>query len=332
MRYGKRQVPLCPDAMQAILAEPRGFCAGVVRAIDIVERALELYGPPVYVLHEIVHNPHVVDGLRARGAIFVETVDEIPPGARAIFSAHGVADSVVAAAAERGLRSIDATCPLVTRVHGRAQRYANQDYDVVIVGHVGHPEVEGTRGSVNGRVHVVGEPQEVAGLVVKDPARVAYVTQTTLSLDDTREVIDALKDRFPAARGPDTDDICYATQNRQNAVKALLADIDVLLVVGARNSSNSNRLREVGTRAGKPAWLVNDASELDPTWFKPESRVGITAGASTPQRLVDEVLERLRSLGLDAVHTQVADAEEAIFRLPPELARPGRGRLPADLR
>ncbi|MGK2940410.1 MAG: 4-hydroxy-3-methylbut-2-enyl diphosphate reductase [Immundisolibacter sp.] len=318
--------------MQAILAEPRGFCAGVVRAIDIVERALELYGPPVYVLHEIVHNPHVVDGLRARGAIFVETVDEIPPGARAIFSAHGVADSVVAAAAERGLRSIDATCPLVTRVHGRAQRYANQDYDVVIVGHVGHPEVEGTRGSVNGRVHVVGEPQEVAGLVVKDPARVAYVTQTTLSLDDTREVIDALKDRFPAARGPDTDDICYATQNRQNAVKALLADIDVLLVVGARNSSNSNRLREVGTRAGKPAWLVNDASELDPTWFKPESRVGITAGASTPQRLVDEVLERLRSLGLDAVHTQVADAEEAIFRLPPELARPGRGRLPADLR
>ncbi|WP_372716855.1 4-hydroxy-3-methylbut-2-enyl diphosphate reductase [Immundisolibacter sp.] len=318
--------------MQAILAEPRGFCAGVVRAIDIVERALELYGPPVYVLHEIVHNPHVVDGLRARGAIFVETVDEIPPGARAIFSAHGVADSVVAAAAERGLRSIDATCPLVTRVHGRAQRYANQDYDVVIVGHVGHPEVEGTRGSVNGRVHVVGEPQEVAGLVVKDPARVAYVTQTTLSLDDTREVIDALKDRFPAARGPDTDDICYATQNRQNAVKALLADIDVLLVVGARNSSNSNRLREVGTRAGKPAWLVNDASELDPTWFKPESRVGITAGASTPQRLVDEVLERLRSLGLDAVHTQAADAEEAIFRLPPELARPGRGRLPADLR
>ncbi|WP_372722175.1 4-hydroxy-3-methylbut-2-enyl diphosphate reductase [Immundisolibacter sp.] len=318
--------------MQAILAEPRGFCAGVVRAIDIVERALELYGPPVYVLHEIVHNPHVVDGLRARGAIFVETVDEIPPGARAIFSAHGVADSVVAAAAERGLRSIDATCPLVTRVHGRAQRYANQDYDVVIVGHVGHPEVEGTRGSVNGRVHVVGEPQEVAGLVVKDPARVAYVTQTTLSLDDTREVIDALKNRFPAARGPDTDDICYATQNRQNAVKALLADIDVLLVVGARNSSNSNRLREVGTRAGKPAWLVNDASELDPTWFKPESRVGITAGASTPQRLVDEVLERLRSLGLDAVHTQAADAEEAIFRLPPELARPGRGRLPADLR
>ncbi len=318
--------------MQAILAEPRGFCAGVVRAIDIVERALELYGPPVYVLHEIVHNPHVVDGLRARGAIFVETVDESPPGARAIFSAHGVADSVVAAAAERGLRSIDATCPLVTRVHGRAQRYANQDYDVVIVGHVGHPEVEGTRGSVNGRVHVVGEPQEVAGLVVKDPARVAYVTQTTLSLDDTREVIDALKDRFPAARGPDTDDICYATQNRQNAVKALLADIDVLLVVGARNSSNSNRLREVGTRAGKPAWLVNDASELDPTWFKPESRVGITAGASTPQRLVDEVLERLRSLGLDAVHTQAADAEEAIFRLPPELARPGRGRLPADLR
>ena len=318
--------------MQAILAEPRGFCAGVVRAIDIVERALELYGPPVYVLHEIVHNPHVVDGLRSRGAIFVETVDEIPPGARAIFSAHGVADSVVAAAAARGLRSIDATCPLVTKVHGQAQRYANQNYDVVIVGHAGHPEVEGTRGSVRGRVHVVGEPAEVDTLVVADPARVAYVTQTTLSMDDTRDVIEALKRRFPAARGPDTNDICYATQNRQNAVKALLADIDVLLVVGARNSSNSNRLREVGERAGKAAYLVNDASELDAAWFRPDTRVGITAGASTPQRLVDAVIARLQDWGLAAVDTQVGIAEEAIFRLPPELARPDRGRLPADLR
>ena len=318
--------------MQAILAEPRGFCAGVVRAIDIVERALELYGPPVYVLHEIVHNPHVVDGLRSRGAIFVETVDEIPPGARAIFSAHGVADSVVAAAAARGLRSIDATCPLVTKVHGQAQRYANQNYDVVIVGHAGHPEVEGTRGSVRGRVHVVGEPAEVDTLVVADPARVAYVTQTTLSMDDTRDVIEALKKRFPAARGPDTNDICYATQNRQNAVKALLADIDVLLVVGARNSSNSNRLREVGERAGKAAYLVNDASELDAAWFRPDTRIGITAGASTPQRLVDAVIARLQDWGLAAVDTQVGIAEEAIFRLPPELARPDRGRLPADLR
>ena len=318
--------------MQAILAEPRGFCAGVVRAIDIVERALELYGPPVYVLHEIVHNPHVVDDLRSRGAIFVETVDEIPPGARAIFSAHGVADSVVEAAAARGLRSIDATCPLVTKVHGQAQRYANQDYDVVIVGHTGHPEVEGTRGSVRGRVHVVGEPTEVDTLVVADPARVAYVTQTTLSMDDTRDVIDALKKRFPAARGPDTNDICYATQNRQNAVKALLDDIDVLLVVGARNSSNSNRLREVGERAGKAAYLVNDASELDAAWFQPDTRIGITAGASTPQRLVDAVIERLQTWGLGAVDTQLGIAEEAIFRLPPELARPDRGRLPADLR
>ena len=318
--------------MQAILAEPRGFCAGVVRAIDIVERALELYGPPVYVLHEIVHNPHVVDGLRSRGAIFVETVEQIPPGARAIFSAHGVADSVVAAAAARGLRSIDATCPLVTKVHGQAQRYANQNYDVVIVGHAGHPEVEGTRGSVRGRVHVVGEPAEVDTLVVADPARVAYVTQTTLSMDDTRDVIEALKRRFPAARGPDTNDICYATQNRQNAVKALLADIDVLLVVGARNSSNSNRLREVGERAGKAAYLVNDASELDAAWFRPDTRVGITAGASTPQRLVDAVIARLQDWGLAAVDTQVGIAEEAIFRLPPELARPDRGRLPADLR
>jgi 4-hydroxy-3-methylbut-2-enyl diphosphate reductase len=318
--------------MHAILAEPRGFCAGVVRAIDIVERALELYGPPVYVLHEIVHNKHVVDGLRARGAVFVETVDEIPPGARAIFSAHGVADSVVEAAAARGLKSVDATCPLVSKVHGQAQRYVAQDYDLVIVGHAGHPEVEGTRGSVRGRVHVVGEPHEVAGLEVKDPARVAYVTQTTLSLDDTRDVIEALKARFPAARGPDTNDICYATQNRQNAVKALLPDIDVLLVVGARNSSNSNRLREVGTRAGIASFLVDDADGLDRAWFTPQSRVGISAGASTPQRLVDGVLDRLRDWGLAAVRTQTGVAEETIFRLPPELARPDRGRLPADLR
>ncbi|MFZ5493372.1 MAG: 4-hydroxy-3-methylbut-2-enyl diphosphate reductase [Pseudomonadota bacterium] len=318
--------------MHAILAEPRGFCAGVVRAIDIVERALELYGPPVYVLHEIVHNKHVVDGLRARGAVFVETVDEIPPSARAIFSAHGVADSVVEAAAARGLKSIDATCPLVSKVHGQAQRYAAQDYDLVIVGHAGHPEVEGTRGSVRGRVHVVGEPHEVAALEVADPARVAYVTQTTLSLDDTRDVIEALKARFPAARGPDTNDICYATQNRQNAVKALLPDVDVLLVVGARNSSNSNRLREVGTRAGIASFLVDDADGLDRAWFTPHSRVGISAGASTPQRLVDGVLERLRDWGLTAVRTQTGVAEETIFRLPPELARPDRGRLPADLR
>ena len=327
-----RVTSLTALSMHAILAEPRGFCAGVVRAIDIVERALELYGPPVYVLHEIVHNRHVVDDLRARGAVFVETVDEIPPGARAIFSAHGVADSVVAAAAARGLKSIDATCPLVTKVHGQAQRYAAQDYDVIIVGHVGHPEVEGTRGSVQGRVHVVGEPHEVADLTVRDPARVAYVTQTTLSLDDTRDVIDALKKRFPAARGPDTNDICYATQNRQNAVKALVGDIDVLLVVGARNSSNSNRLREVGERAGLPSYLVGDAQELDRTWFAPGSRIGITAGASTPQRLVDAVLERLQEWGLSAVSRQAGVAEETIFRLPPELARPGRGRLPADLR
>ena len=327
-----RVTPLTALPMHAILAEPRGFCAGVVRAIDIVERALELYGPPVYVLHEIVHNRHVVDDLRARGAVFVETVDEIPPGARAIFSAHGVADSVVAAAAARGLKSIDATCPLVTKVHGQAQRYAAQDYDLVIVGHTGHPEVEGTRGSVKGRVHVVGEPHEVADLTVKDPDRVAYVTQTTLSLDDTRDVIDALKKRFPTARGPDTNDICYATQNRQNAVKALLGDIDVLLVVGSRSSSNSNRLREVGERAGLPSYLVSDASGLDRAWFAPGSRIGITAGASTPQRLVDGVLERLRDWGLSATRSQAGIAEETIFRLPPELARPDRGRLPADLR
>lgn len=305
--------------MQLTLAQPRGFCAGVERAIEIVERALERYGAPVYVLHEIVHNRHVVEDLRARGAVFVEHIEDIPEGARAVFSAHGVSRTVVQAAEARGLHSVDATCPLVSKVHGQAQRYARAGYDVVLIGHTGHPEVEGTRGQVDGPVHVVGEPHEVAALSVRDPARVAYVTQTTLSLDDTRAVIEALKTRFPAIVGPDLADICYATQNRQNAVKALMDAVDVLLVVGAPNSSNSNRLRELGARGGKPAYLVQDAAELRREWFPPGARIGLTAGASAPETLVQGVVARLREWGLAHVETQAGTPEEVRFRLPPEL-------------
>jgi 4-hydroxy-3-methylbut-2-en-1-yl diphosphate reductase len=305
--------------MEAILAQPRGFCAGVERAIEIVERALARYGAPVYVLHEIVHNRHVVDALRAKGAVFVERIEDIPPGARAVFSAHGVSRAVVEAARARGLKSVDATCPLVTKVHGQAQRYARAGYDVVLIGHAGHPEVEGTRGQVDGPVHVIAEPHDVAALAVRDPARVAYVTQTTLSLDDTRAVIEALRARFPALVGPDLADICYATQNRQNAVKALLGAVDVLVVVGAPNSSNSNRLRELGARAGKPAYLVQGPDDLHREWFAPQARIGITAGASAPEVLVQGVLERLRAWGLAGVRVQPGAEEEIRFRLPPEL-------------
>ena len=305
--------------MSVTLAQPRGFCAGVERAIEIVERALERYGAPVYVLHEIVHNRHVVEDLRARGAVFVERIEDIPPGAHAVFSAHGVSRAVVRAAHARKLHSVDATCPLVSKVHGQAQRYARMGYDVVLIGHLGHPEVEGTRGQVDGPVHVIADAHEVAALTVRDPARVAYVTQTTLSLDDTRGVIAALRARFPAVAGPDTADICYATQNRQNAVRALLDDTDVLVVVGAPNSSNSNRLRELGSRTGKPAYLVQDAAELRPEWFTPASRVGLTAGASAPETLVQGVLERLRQWGHADVRVQPGAPEEVRFRLPPQL-------------
>ncbi|MGH8225415.1 MAG: 4-hydroxy-3-methylbut-2-enyl diphosphate reductase [Gammaproteobacteria bacterium] len=305
--------------MEVVLARPRGFCAGVVRAIDVVEEALKVFGPPVYVLHEIVHNQHVVNDLRSKGAVFTEDLGEVPAGAVMIFSAHGVSDQRVKDAEERGLRIIDATCPLVAKVHMQAQKYNRGGYELIIVGHRGHPEVEGTSGRVPGPVHVISEPEEVASLEVRDPEKVAYVTQTTLSVDDTRAVIEALKQRFSAIVGPETRDICYATQNRQNAVRELTHDTDVMIVVGARNSSNSNRLREVGENAGVRSYLVQDASELKVEWFGAEDRIGVTAGASTPEALVAEVVEKLNSLGHKSVREMPGPDERVTFRPPPEL-------------
>ncbi|MBI5433829.1 MAG: 4-hydroxy-3-methylbut-2-enyl diphosphate reductase, partial [Planctomycetes bacterium] len=265
--------------MQVLLAQPRGFCAGVDRAIEIVKRALETYGAPVYVLHEIVHNRHVLEELSARGAKFVDALEEVPEGAVTVFSAHGVAESVVQTAETRKLFVIDATCPLVTKVHMQAQAYRRDGREIVLIGHPGHPEVEGTRGRIDGKVYVLSTVEEVDALVVGDPEKLAYVTQTTLSVDDTREVIDALERRFPKIRGPELKDICYATQNRQNAVREMSASIDVLLVVGSPNSSNSNRLRELGSRKGKPAYLVDDPKDIQSAWFAAGSRIGLTAGA-----------------------------------------------------
>ncbi len=305
--------------MQVTLAKPRGFCAGVVRAIDVVEEALKIFGPPVYVLHEIVHNQHVVRDLREKGAVFTEALANVPTGAVTIFSAHGVSDRRVQEAKGRGLQVIDATCPLVAKVHMQAQKYHRAGYELIIVGHRGHPEVEGTSGRVPGPVHIVSELEEVEALEVADPGKVAYVTQTTLSVDDTRSVIDALKKRFPAIVGPDIKDICYATQNRQNAVRELMNLSDVLVVVGARNSSNSNRLREVGEQAGVRAYLVQDASELQKEWFQENDRIGVTAGASTPEKLVAGVLSRLSQWGADDVKEMEGPDERVAFRIPPEL-------------
>jgi 4-hydroxy-3-methylbut-2-enyl diphosphate reductase len=302
--------------LDALLSQPRGFCAGVIRAIEIVERALEVYGAPVYVVHEIVHNRHVVEDLQRKGAHFVESVDEVPDGAVTIFSAHGVAQKVAGRAAHRGLRVLDATCPLVTKVHLQARRYHKQGRELVIIGHPGHPEVEGHRGQVEGSVHVLSTVEEVHSLALRDTEQVAYVTQTTLSLDDTREVIAALKRRFPAIRGPDLEDICYATQNRQNAVREMAGQVDVLLVVGARNSSNSNRLREVGEQNGMRAYLIESAEGIDPAWFTPDSRIGVTAGASAPERLVTEVVECLQRLGVGSVREMEGEAESTTFSLP----------------
>jgi len=308
--------------MDVILAQPRGFCAGVVRAIDIVERALEIYDPPIYVLHEIVHNRYVVESLKARGAIFVETPEEVPVGAVCIFSAHGVATAVVEGSEQRQLHTIDATCPLVKKVHAQAQRYVQQGLELIIVGHQGHPEVEGTRGRVTGTVHVVSTATEAKTLTVQDPNCVAYVTQTTLSTDDTREVIGALTARFPTIQGPDLNDICYATQNRQNAVRELATQIDVLLVVGAQNSSNSNRLREVGTRIGIQAYLIQDEKDLQLTWFQGKPRVGITAGASAPEILVEAVLTQLRAWSVVNIREIAGEQETTTFKIPTELLRP----------
>jgi 4-hydroxy-3-methylbut-2-enyl diphosphate reductase len=302
--------------MEVILAQPRGFCAGVIRAIETVERALHLHGSPVYVLHEIVHNRHVVSALRDRGASFVENLQKVPLDAVTIFSAHGVSNGVVDQAKKRNLRAIDATCPLVTKVHLQARRYSRQGMEIIIVGHPGHPEVEGTRGRIDGPVHVLSTIEEVEILKVKQPDRLAYVTQTTLSLDDTRNVIDELKHRFPAILGPDLKDICYATQSRQNAVRRLSQEIDLLLVVGARYSSNSNRLREAGAQKGLPAYLIEDGEEIEPKWLENKAKIGITAGASTPEVLVQGVLTRLRSYGKLQVREMEGKQETIRFSLP----------------
>jgi 4-hydroxy-3-methylbut-2-en-1-yl diphosphate reductase len=306
--------------MRVVLAQPRGFCAGVERAIEIVERALEKYGPPIYVRHEIVHNRHVVERLRAKGAHFVDDLDEIPPGSVTIFSAHGVASEVESAAAERDLPVIDATCPLVSKVHSEGQRYANQGREIILIGHAGHPEIEGTMGRINGKVHLISRAGEVAALTVSDPAKLAFITQTTLSVDDTRAVIDALRERFPTIVGPDTKDICYATQNRQRAARELALDVEVVLVVGAANSSNSNRLREIAAEQGVRAYLIADADALDPAWLKGVASVGITAGASAPAELVQQLIDRLKELGEVELETLPGITENVRFRMPPELA------------
>lgn len=305
--------------MEATLAKPRGFCAGVVRAVEIVERALARHEPPVYVLHEIVHNGHVVKQLEGRGAVFVESLEDIPPGAVTIFSAHGVSNSIVDRAHNRGLRVIDATCPLVSKVHKQVQRFHRQDRKLVIIGHSGHVEVEGTRGSIDGPVEVLSTVDEVRELDIDEDSPLAYVTQTTLSLDDTQAVVDALKDRFPKVEGPGLKDICYATQNRQNAVRELAGYCDVILVVGARNSSNSNRLREVAEQHGSRAYLIQTSDDIKPEWLDEDSHVGITAGASAPEILVQQVLERLKALGLNSVREVNGVQETTNFALPPEL-------------
>jgi 4-hydroxy-3-methylbut-2-enyl diphosphate reductase len=305
--------------MQVILAQPRGFCAGVERAIEIVERAIDKFGAPVYVRHEIVHNRHVVESLRAKGANFVDELDEVPPGGITIFSAHGVAQSVEKAAAERGLPVIDATCPLVSKVHIEGRRYAAQDRTVILIGHAGHPEVEGTMGQIPGGVRLVSTVEDVAELEVPDPDKLAYVTQTTLSVDDTRIIIEALRARFPSIAGPDTKDICYATQNRQRAVRELARVVDVLLVVGSPNSSNSNRLAEIGKELGVPSYLIEDANALNPDWIAGKDSIGITAGASAPDSLVTELIAALHQYGEIELSTLPGVDENVRFRLPPEL-------------
>lgn len=305
--------------LQVVLAQPRGFCAGVERAIEIVERALAKFGPPIYVRHEIVHNRHVVEDLRKRGAIFVDELDEVPSGAMTVFSAHGVARTVEELARERALPVIDATCPLVAKVHAEGQRYARQGREIVLIGHAGHAEVEGTIGQIEGKVHLVQTVEDVARLEIADPDSLAYITQTTLSVDDTRGVIAALQLRFPGIVGPDVRDICYATQNRQQAVHDLAKLVDVILVVGSKNSSNSNRLREIGTELGKPSYLIDDASALESSWFDGIGRVGLTAGASAPEMLVQGVLDGLRRFGDVDVSTLAGVSEDVKFKFPAEV-------------
>jgi 4-hydroxy-3-methylbut-2-enyl diphosphate reductase len=306
--------------MQVLLANPRGFCAGVDRAIEIVERALVLHGAPIYVRHEVVHNKFVVNDLRNKGAVFVEDLAEVPAGSTVIFSAHGVAQGVRREAEARGLKVFDATCPLVTKVHVEVAKMREQGREILMIGHRGHPEVEGTMGQSSGGMHLVEGPEDVAGLQVEDENNLAYVTQTTLSMDDAARTIEAIRRRFPNIVGPKKDDICYATQNRQDAIKTLAQRCDVVIVVGSPNSSNSNRLREVAEQQGIPAYMVDNAGELQPEWVAGKSCVGITAGASAPEVLVQAVVERLRDLGADQVSSLDGIAERVTFPLPKGLA------------
>jgi 4-hydroxy-3-methylbut-2-enyl diphosphate reductase len=315
--------------MEIVLANPRGFCAGVDRAIEIVEHALKVLKPPVYVRHEVVHNRYVVADLARKGAVFVDELEEVPDGTTVIFSAHGVSKEVRREAARRGLQVFDATCPLVTKVHVEVARYQKEGRECVLIGHAGHPEVEGTLGQYEsgaasgGRMHLVESPEDVESLQVSDPSRLAFVTQTTLSVDDTAEVIDALRRRFPEIHGPRKDDICYATQNRQDAVRALAPECDVFVVVGSPNSSNSNRLREVAVNLGTPAYLVDGASQLEEGWFEGAARVGVTAGASAPEVLVREVVSRLEAWGGSVVRENEGIRESVVFSLPKDLLRRG---------
>lgn len=309
--------------MEVLLANPRGFCAGVDRAIAIVEKSLEAFGAPIYVRHEVVHNRYVVEGLKERGAVFVDELSEVPDGATVIFSAHGVSQAVRSEAEARNLTVYDATCPLVTKVHMEVSRLGRQGFDVVLIGHAGHPEVEGTMGQWrkgnSGRIHLIERIEQVAGLQPGQPGKLAYVTQTTLSVDDTKAIIHALRLRFPDIEGPRKDDICYATQNRQDAVRRLADQVDVVLVVGSHNSSNSNRLRELAAKQGTPAWLIDGPECIDDAWLDGVERVGLTAGASAPEQLVRDVLDHLRAHGADTVRQLDGEPESIVFALPREL-------------
>lgn len=306
-------------SLRVFLAQPRGFCAGVERAITIVERAIEIYGPPVYVRHEIVHNKRVVNNLISKGAIFVQELDQIPAGAVTVFSAHGVAKKVEDTANKRRLPVLDATCPLVAKVHREGQRYSANGYEVILIGHAGHPEVVGTMGRIKGDVYLVSNTNDVIKLKVRNPHKLSYISQTTLSVDDTKVVIEALKKRFPDIEGPDVKDICYATQNRQSAVRDLVDHVDLMLVVGAKNSSNSNRLRDLGEESGVNTFLIETADDLDRNWFDNVNSVGISSGASTPDELVNEVIDRISSFRQIKIEKRPGIEENVVFKLPKQL-------------
>jgi 4-hydroxy-3-methylbut-2-enyl diphosphate reductase len=305
--------------LKIILAQPRGFCAGVERAIEIVERALKIYGPPVYVRHEIVHNKRVVNNLSSKGAVFVKELDQIPEGAVTVFSAHGVSQKVEDTASTRNLPVLDATCPLVAKVHKEGQRYSKDGFEVILIGHEGHPEVEGTMGRISGPVYLVSNTDDVKKLKVQNPDKLSYVSQTTLSVDDTRDVINALQERFPNIIGPDVKDICYATQNRQSAVRDLVKNVDLVLVVGARNSSNSNRLKDIGSESGVNTYLIETADDMSMEWFENVKSVGITSGASTPDELVKEVIDQISTFSNIEIERQSGIEENVVFKLPKEL-------------